>query len=45
MIGFIPEDEKVLKYDFEGRPLIELNSKALSAVEEIAERLVGYNEN
>ncbi|MEE9474296.1 MAG: AAA family ATPase [Candidatus Hydrothermarchaeaceae archaeon] len=45
VLGFIPEDEKVSKYDFEGRPLIELNSKALSAVEKIVEKLVGYNEN
>jgi len=45
VLGFIPEDENVSKYDFEGRPLMQLNSKALSAVEKIVEKLVRYNEN
>ncbi|MEE8403122.1 MAG: AAA family ATPase [Candidatus Hydrothermarchaeaceae archaeon] len=45
VLGFIPEDEEVSRYDFEGKPLIELNSKALKAVQEIVERLVKYNEN
>lgn len=45
VIGFIPEDEKVAEYDFEGRPLIDLDSKALNAVEKIVDRLVKYNEN
>jgi CO dehydrogenase maturation factor len=41
MIGTIPEDEKVRKFDFEGRPLIEVNdSKALNAVEKIVKKLV-----
>ncbi|MBU2559837.1 AAA family ATPase [archaeon] len=41
VIGTIPEDEKVRKFDFEGRPLIEIeDSKALNAVEKIVKKLV-----
>jgi CO dehydrogenase maturation factor len=42
ILGSIPEDEKVLEYDFDGKPLIELpeNSKALNAVREIVGRLL-----
>lgn len=46
VLGFIPEDEKVSEFDFTGRPLMELkDSKALSSVEKIVERLAAYNEN
>lgn len=46
ILGFIPEDEKVSEFDFTGRPLMELkDSKALSSVEKIVERLAAYNEN
>ncbi len=41
VIGTIPEDEKVREFDFEGRPLMELDdSKALNAVEKIVKKLV-----
>jgi CO dehydrogenase maturation factor len=41
VIGTIPEDEKVREFDFEGRPLIELeDSKALNAVDKIVKKLV-----
>ena len=41
VIGTIPEDEKVREFDFEGRPLIEIeDSKALNAVEKILQKLV-----
>lgn len=46
VLGFIPEDEKVSEFDFTGRSLMELkDSKALSSVEKIVERLAAYNEN
>ena len=41
VICSIPEDEKVREFDFEGRPLIEIeDSKALNAVEKIVKKLV-----
>lgn len=42
VLGSIPEDEYVLEYDFEGRPLTQLpeDSKALGSVREIARRLL-----
>ena len=41
VIGTIPQDEKVAEYDFEGKPLIDIeDSKALNAVEKIVEKLV-----
>jgi CO dehydrogenase maturation factor len=41
IIGTIPEDEHVREFDFEGRPLIELeDSKALNAVDKIVKKLV-----
>jgi CO dehydrogenase maturation factor len=41
VIGVIPEDKVVLKYDFEGKAIIDLpaNSKALKAMHKIVERL------
>ncbi|WP_457554729.1 ATP-binding protein [Candidatus Pyrohabitans sp.] len=41
VIGIVPEDENVRRYDYEGRPLIELpaDTPALSAVREIAEKI------
>lgn len=42
MIGSIPEDEFVAKYELEGKPLIGLpkNSKAYVAVSDITERII-----
>jgi CO dehydrogenase maturation factor len=41
VIGTMPEDEKVREFDFEGKPLIDMeDSKALNAVEKIVEKLV-----
>ena len=41
VIGTIPEDEKVKEFDFEGRPLIELeDSKVLNATEKILQKLI-----
>ncbi len=41
VIGIVPEDENVRRYDYEGRPLIELpaDTPAFSAVREIAEKI------
>ncbi len=41
VIGIVPEDENVRRYDYEGRPLIELpaDTPALSAVREIAKKI------
>ncbi len=41
VIGIVPEDENVRRYDYEGKPLIELpdDTPALRAVREIAEKI------
>jgi CO dehydrogenase maturation factor len=41
-LGVIPEDERVLKYDLEGKPLMGLpeDSKALNAVKKIVKGLM-----
>ncbi len=41
VIGIVPEDENVRRYDYEGRPLIELpaDTPAFSAVREIAKKI------
>ncbi|MFA4028665.1 MAG: hypothetical protein GDYSWBUE_000690 [Candidatus Fervidibacterota bacterium] len=43
LAGVIPEDELIIKYDIEGRPLVELphDSLAYKAVREIAQRVIG----
>jgi len=41
LIGTIPEDPKVLEYDLQGKPLVELpeSSEAVRAVAQILQRL------